>query len=131
MKTILRALLLGFAALILSQPAMAATPWIEYTPERFARVQAAGETILVDVHADWCPTCKAQGPILERLRQDKRLGHTVFMRVDFDAEKAFLRAHRIPRQSTILVFRGRTETGRSIAETDPARLRSFVFKSVG
>ena len=131
MKTILRALLLGFAALILSQPAMAASRWLEYSPERFARAQAAGETILVDVHADWCPTCKVQGPILESLRQDKRLGDVVFMRVDFDTQKEFLRAHRIPRQSTILIFRGRTETGRSIAETNPARLRSFVFEAVG
>ena len=48
-------------------------------------------------------------------------------RVDFDKQKAFLRAHRIPRQSTVLVFKGRKEIARSIAQTDRNRLRAVVL----
>lgn len=129
MKNVTKALL-GALAMLVAWPALAAAPaWVEYSAERFARAQSAGRTILVDVNADWCPTCKAQAPILESLRNDERLDHVTFLRVDFDTEKAFLRAHRVPRQSTILVFQGRKETGRSIAETDPARLRSFVLQA--
>jgi thioredoxin 1 len=128
---IIKALLLALAAAFLAQPAAAAPQWQNYSAERFAQAQAAGRTILVDVHADWCPTCKAQGPILESLRQEKRLDDVIFLRVDFDTQKAFLRAHRVPRQSTILVFQGKKETGRSIAETDRGRLRSFVFEAIG
>ncbi len=28
-----------------------------FTEERFEELQKAGEVILVDVFADWCPTC--------------------------------------------------------------------------
>ncbi len=102
----------------------------QYSAATFQAAQKAGKTVVVDVHADWCPTCKAQAPILSELAKDKALKNVVFMRVDFDSEKAFLREHRIPRQSTILVFKGTKETGRSIAETNRARLRSFVFGAV-
>lgn len=129
MKSALRTILFAFLAALASTHATAAPNWVDYSAERFARAQEAGKTILVDVHADWCPTCKAQGPILESLRNDERLETLTFMRVDFDEEKEFLRAHRIPRQSTILVFKGKQESGRSIAETDPARLRNFVLQA--
>lgn len=86
-----------------------------------------GKIIVVDVHAVWCPTCKAQAPTLDALRQDAQLKDAVFFRVDFDKEKAFLREHRIPRQSTVLVFRGKQETARSIAESRPRQLRDAVL----
>lgn len=131
MKLMFKALILALAAFVLVRPAYAAEPLVPYTPERFSEAQAAGKTIVVDVFADWCPTCAAQAPTLESLRADDTLAGVVFMQVDFDTQKDFLRAHRIPRQSTIVVFRGTEETGRSIAETDPARLRNFVYESVG
>ena len=130
MRNLAKAILAAIAAMFVAIPALAAPTWTNYSAERFASAQAAGRTIVVDVHADWCPTCKAQAPILETLRNDKRLENVTFMRVDFDTEKDFLRTHRVPRQSTILVFKGKQETGRSIAETDPARLRSFVLQAV-
>lgn len=101
-----------------------------YSARSFEAAQAAGKTIVVDVHADWCPTCKAQAPILSEIAKDSRAKGVVFVQVDFDKDKAFLRAHRIPRQSTILVFKGDREVGRSIAETDRTRLRSFVFDRI-
>ncbi len=101
-----------------------------YTPQKFAAAQNDGKTIVVDVHANWCPTCRAQAPILSDIAQDARAAGVVFLRVDFDKEKAFLRDHRIPRQSTILVFKGKREVGRSIAETNRQRLNSFVFDRI-
>ena len=118
---------LACAALITSIPAMAAPTWMPYTQAGFAKAQAAGKAIVVDVHADWCPTCKAQAPILDELRSEKRLSGVTFVRVDFDTDKAFLREHRIPRQSTVLVFRGTRETARSIAETRRTELRAAVL----
>lgn len=104
--------------------------WTDYTAASFARAQKAGETILVDVYAPWCPTCRAQTPILEELRTDKRLKDVTFVKVDFDHDKDFLRAHRIPRQSTILVFKGGKEVARSVADTDRARLRKLVLGAI-
>ena len=118
-------LLAGFA-----RPADATPEWIVYTPEAFAEAQQAGRTILVDVNASWCSTCKAQAPILDELRGEPTLSDVTFVKVDFDREEAFLEDHRIPRQSTILVFDGETEIARSVAETDRDRLRAFVLESV-
>jgi len=126
----LRGLIVSLICLAATSPALATTGWIDYSPERFAKAQAAGKTILVDVTADWCPTCKAQHPILEELRAEERLQDVVFIHLDFDVHKDFLREHRIPRQSTILIFDGKTEVDRSIAETDRERLRTFVFDAV-
>ncbi len=126
----LRAFIISVVCILGLSPALAATGWIDYSPEQFADAQAAGKTILVDVYADWCPTCKKQHPILEELKSDERMQDTLFVRVDFDVHKEFLKNHRIPRQSTILIFEGQKEIDRSIAETDRDRLRSFVFNAV-
>ena len=104
--------------------------WIAYTPAAFEQAQADGRTIIVDVFATWCPTCKAQAPILDELQSEQRLEDAMFFKVDYDEHEAFLKAHRIPRQSTILVFNGREEVARSIAETDRERLRAVVLDSV-
>lgn len=129
MKKLL-SLIAAFAALFALTPVAAAPGWTSYSETSFARAQNAGHTILVDVHATWCGTCKAQQPILNELRADSRLKDVVFIKVDFDSDKAFLRANRIPRQSTILVFKGKKETARSIAETNRNRLRGVILGAI-
>lgn len=126
----LRALIVSLVGILSLGSALAAPGWIDYSPDRFAQLQAAGDTLVVDVAADWCPTCKAQQPILTELQAEESLRDVAFIRVDFDQHKDFLRAHEIPRQSTILVFDGETEVARSIAETNRDRLRRFVFDAV-
>lgn len=126
----IRSLIFGVAFLVGLGAAEAANRWVDYSPERFAEAQEAGKTTLVDVTADWCPTCKAQHPILEELATDERLKDVVFVRVDFDTHKNFLRQHRIPRQSTIVIFDGHEEVGRSVAETNRERLRGFVMQAI-
>lgn len=125
-------LFLAIAALFTALPTTvsAQASFSEYSAASFRAAQAEGRTIVVDVHADWCPTCRAQAPILAELRADPRLADALFVRVDFDNDRDFLQAHRIPRQSTILVFRGREEQGRSIAETNRDRLRAFVLGNI-
>lgn len=118
---------IAMLAIIFSVPAMAAPAWQQYDAAAFTKAQNAGKIIVVDVHAEWCPTCKAQAPTLDALRQEQRLRNAVFFKVDFDQEKAFLNQHRIPRQSTVLVFRGKKETARSIAESRPQELRAAVM----
>lgn len=117
-------------ALLASVPASASPTWSTYSARAFSQAQAAGKTIVVDIHATWCPTCRAQAPILDALRSEPRLRNAIFVKVDFDKEKEFLRQHRIPRQSTVLVFKGARETARSVAETRPEQLRAAVLGGV-
>ena len=101
--------------------------WQIYDEAEFMMAQKKGKTIVVDVYANWCPTCRAQAPTMDELRQEHASADVLFVKVDFDQEKDFLRAHRIPRQSTILVFNGMEETARSVAETNRERLRRVVL----
>lgn len=104
-----------------------AANWTTYDEAEFMMAQKKGKTIVVDVYADWCPTCRAQAPILDELRSEKQSGDILFVKVNFDDEKAFLRANRVPRQSTVLVFKGMDEVARSIAQTDRTSLRRVVL----
>ncbi len=106
------------------------TGWQTYDAAEFTMAQGKGKTIVVDVYADWCPTCRAQAPILDELRAEKSGANVKFVKVNFDDEKAFLRKHRIPRQSTVLVFKGEKEVARTIAETNRTRLRSAILKAL-
>lgn len=101
--------------------------WTTYDAADFMMAQKKGKTIVVDVYADWCPTCRAQAPILDELRVEKQSSDVLFVKVNYDEQKAFLRQHRIPRQSTVLVFQGMEEKARSIAQTDRTALRSAVL----
>lgn len=131
MPRFLKTLMLVLASLFTAVPAIAAAPaWSQYDPAQFSRAQEAGKTIVVDVHATWCPTCRAQAPTLDSLLGEPRLKGVIFIKVDFDKEKTFLRQHKIPRQSTILVFKGKRETARSIAETRPDRLRAAIMAGI-
>jgi hypothetical protein len=51
-------------------------------------------------------------------------GVTVF-HVDFDSSKDLLREWKVTQQSTLLAFKGKTETMRSSSETDPEALRKL------
>ncbi len=77
----------------------------------FEAAQAAGKPILVEVHADWCPTCRAQEPIISRLMQDPKHSGFVVLRVDFDNQKDVVKRLHTPYQSTLIVFKGKKVLG--------------------
>lgn len=92
----------------------------------FEAARGAGKTILIDVYAPWCPTCRQQRPIIERIQQERP--SLVVFEVDFDSAKDVLRRFGVRYQSTLIVFRGQTEVGRSTGETDPQRIRVLIAK---
>ena len=71
-----------------------------YDQAAFDAVQAAGKPILVEISASWCPICKAQAPILSRLRDDPRFKELVSLNIDFDSQKDLLRKFNVQKQST-------------------------------
>ena len=46
------------------------------------------DRVLVHVHADWCPSCKAQKKVLDKIG----LPNFKLLEVDFDSDKKFLAA---------------------------------------
>jgi thioredoxin 1 len=92
----------------------------------FASAQEAGKPILIDVAADWCSTCKKQKPIIESLLGKPEYEDLVAFEVDFDDDKDALRKFGAQNQSTLIVFKGETETGRSVGETDETAIDSLI-----
>ena len=116
-----------FAAVIaVAAPVAAfAGEWRSYESAAFADAQQAGETIFVAVHADWCPSCRAQRPILDVLVDEPAFENAVAFVVDFDTQRDFLAEHQVRYQTTLLVFKGEDETGRSLGERNEGRIRSL------
>lgn len=109
-------------------PAAAAAERQAYDAAAFAAAQEAGKSIVVDVTAPWCPTCKAQKPIIEKLAADPAFKDLVIFEVDFDTGREALIALRASQQSTLIAFKGGTETARSVGDTDPDSIAT-LFKS--
>ena len=95
---------------------------VPFSAEAFKAAQAAGSPILIEIHADWCPTCKAQKPILDELTAAPKFKDLKIFRVDFDAQKAVVKRFRAQMQSTLIVFKGRPEQGRSVGDTRQASI---------
>ncbi len=117
---------LAFAAsLLLASTLSHALTVTPYTPAALAAAQKAGEPLVLHFHASWCPTCRAQDKAFDALKADPSLKVTL-MEVDYDTEKALEKQMKVTAQSTLIVFHGATERGRSTGETDPARLKSAL-----
>jgi thiol-disulfide isomerase/thioredoxin len=96
----------------------------------FEVAQQHGERILVDISATWCPTCKAQKPIIDSLAEQPANKDLVIFAVDFDSQKPVVRDFRAQSQSTLIAFRGKTETARSVGDTDPGSIAALVQSTV-
>lgn len=103
---------------------------VPFSAEAFKAAQASGSPILVEIHADWCPTCKAQNPILDRLTSNTKFKDLKVFRVDFDAMKPVVKQFGAQMQSTLIVFKGTAEQGRSVGDTKEASIEALLDKSL-
>ena len=90
------------------------------------KLLASGVPVVVHVHADWCPVCRAQIPVMERVLKGAAYKNVRAIRVNFDRDKAFLSDYKIVRQSTIVVFKAGKEVARLSYDTDPARIEEVL-----
>jgi thioredoxin 1 len=123
--------IITLAAVGIAMPtAFARAAMAEFTMEAFKAAQKAGKPILVDVWASWCPTCKAQGPILKSLLADPKNKDLVMLRVNFDTQTDVLKAFNVQSQSTLIVFKGAKETGRSVGDTEAGSIGALLATAI-
>jgi thiol-disulfide isomerase/thioredoxin len=122
-------LIASLAASIVMSPALAATG-SAFDATAFADAQKAGRPILIAIHASWCPTCKAQAPILKDLRADPRFKDLAYFQIDFDSQKDLVNRFGARMQSTLIVFKGDKEEGRSVGDTNRTSIYALVAKAV-
>ncbi len=123
--------LVAFAALtfVLAVPALGrATETQQFTQTAFEAAKAAGRPVLVEVTAPWCPTCKAQRPILSELLSAPKFKSLAVFDVDFDSRKDVLKQLGVRMQSTLIVYKGATEEGRSTGDTNKTSIAGLLDK---
>ena len=101
-----------------------------FDAKAFEAAQMAGKPVLIEVTAPWCPTCKAQKPILSNLGKDPKFKDLIVFQIDFDTQKDLLRKFDVRMQSTLISYKGAKEVGRSTGETNAASIEALLVKSI-
>ena len=97
-----------------------------FSTTKFEKAQAAGSRILVDIAASWCPVCKAQKPLIEEIAAEPANDDLIIFEVDFDTQKDAVRGFNAQKQSTLIAYHGKTETKRSVGDTNSDSISSLI-----
>ena len=124
----------SFAAIALAVNLIAASALAgeikPYSEAAFAEAKAAGKTVLLDFHADWCPVCKKQGPVLGGLVREDKLKDIAAFKVNYDDETALKKQLKVTSQSTLIVFKGEKLVSRAVGVTDKDKIRALIEKAL-
>ena len=96
----------------------------------FDALTAAGKPVVLDISATWCPTCKAQKPIIDSLMRQPAYKDVTLLTIDFDTNKPTLKKFKVSMQSTLVAFKGAQEVGRSVGDTSPEGLEGLIKKTI-
>ena len=121
---LIRSIALGLS-LLASQSSFAAE-FKKFTQAAFEQAQKSGNPVLVEVHADWCPTCKAQKPAIRDVVGIEKFKDLTVLEADFDTQKDVLKPLKVQVQSTLIVFKGMSETGRSAGDSDKKSITKLI-----
>ena len=113
-------------ALLFLMPFATAGEIVPFDASRFSALQAEGKPILIHVTAPWCPTCRAQHPVVSDLAAAPENADLVVFDIDFDSQKDVLRQFNVRQQSTLIAFHGAEERSRAVGITDPAAIAALV-----
>ncbi len=102
----------------------------DYSPAAIKKAETAGQSYALVFHADWCPTCKAQAKVFDRLKADPALKNVTIYNVDYDGEIELKKALKVRGQSTVVVYKGSKETARSAGDTSLDGLKQILSKSL-
>ncbi len=120
--------LAGFAA-----PGVATAVTVKYSKSKFDEIRNSGKAIMLDFYAPWCGTCRTQSRAIETLRSENKAYEKIaFMKVDWDTNKSkpISTGLKIPRRSTLVMFRDGMEVGRIVAGTSKASIKKLMDKGL-
>ena len=101
-----------------------------YDQKTFDTLTQAGQPVVLHVHASWCPTCKAQTPIVSDLMRQPAYKDVTTLVVDFDTHKPLLKTLKVTTQSTLIAYKGAKEVARSAGDTSRDGIEKLVKATV-
>lgn len=122
----MRYFIVAIMMLLSSSMAQAKTP---FTPEVFQQAQANNELVLIDVFASWCPTCKRQSMVLADYFKQHPASKIKVLVLDFDEQKHWVTHFKAPRQSTLILFKGKQQLWMSVAETNAEKITTALAQA--
>lgn len=117
-------------SLLAASVSMAMAAGMPFEQQKFNTTVAAGDAVVVEFSAPWCPTCRAQKPIVAQLMAQPKFKSVTLFVADYDKEVALKKQLRVGQQSTFVVFKGGKEVTRSTGQTDPAVLAAVFDKAL-
>jgi thioredoxin 1 len=103
------------------------TPFVQ---SQYDQLIAQGKPVIVDFYADWCPTCKAQKPIVEDVMHNPKLNSVTLFLANYDQEIALKKSLHVTQQSTFVVFKGGKEVTRSTGQTNKADISALFDQAL-
>jgi thioredoxin 1 len=119
-----------FSMILMSFATLSLSTEVPFNQAQFDSMRAAGKPVAVVFHADWCPTCRAQAPVLKDLSQTPELKSVTLFVADYDTEKALKKSLAITQQSTIVVFKDGKESARSTGDTQRDSLAALLRHAI-
>jgi thioredoxin 1 len=116
-------ILSAMATLLAPMPAFARS---SFSDAAFKSAAKSGQPVLIEFHADWCPTCRAQEKVVNALVVDPAYRNVIVLRVLFDSEKDLLKRFRVRQQSTLIMYRNGEETARAVGMTNPSEIAQLL-----
>lgn len=102
----------------------------KFDPAAFAAAQNAGHSILVEVHAVWCHICWSQQAVLTELEKSPSFKKVVAFTIDYDSDESALKQLNVQKQSTLIVFKGNNEVGRSVGDTNGKSIEALLARAL-
>jgi len=100
--------------------------WEEYDHAKFEERLAAGEPMMVEVYASWCPTCLKQHEAFEELDKAGKAPEIRAIRVDFDRDIAFRNKYDLHYTGTLMLFKDGDYIAEGPGLTSAKQIADFV-----
>ena len=101
----------------------------KFTKEAFAQAQKNNESIVLDFHAPWCPTCRMQEKSFNELESKGELKGITHFTVDYYKEQTLRQDLRVPNQGFLLAFKGNKEISRVNGSAEVNAIKAFIENS--
>ena len=102
---------------------------VPFAEDMFQGMATEGKPLLIEAHAEWCPICRKQATVIDKLVHSSAYAAVTVLRIDYDQQKDALKRFHIGTQGTLIGFKGTEERGRSVGETSDREI-SALFDAV-